>query len=878
MLRVAAGMLGLALVGSVGVGAVASSPDTVDLPAAAAEATPAAAETTPAAADLAASETTHAAAAPSEEPATVGEATSEPVAPTKAAPKAPAVQKVPAALAIKEAPAVQALAAVPPLTCSSGVVYTIDSGGDIREVSTGDGAQRNIGTINGSGSLNGFALTKDATAAYAVGVQPVRGSGDNQGIGDMTVYRYDSALGTTTLLNGVQNIPVTPGSQNFVMGGINPANGYYYYGRVVSSRLELYAFNTVSNSNIGFVGSVAIPVDSNGTARGNGDLVFSSDGTMYFVASSGGSASNANALMQVTGQLPTAASTKALSATLVTNLSVRNESFNGIAFEGGYLYLDTSSGKFYRVNASGGSIEATVSSGLSSPVDMASCQYNNSLKVQKNIGGRVVSTDQFKLTASVGTTEIGSSGTTTGTDPGLQTGPGTFATSVPTSGTIIKIQEVGASGADLTQYTSSWVCTNTDGTWTKNGTGTFGTFVFPAQSNAGVNVTCVFTNTPLSAKVTVTKTWVNAIAGDTSSFTANDGTVSSPDSPEGSSTAPTNGNVITASFARGTTVNVSEVLAAGNKGVYTTTLKCTNAAGTSVGTVEAGALKGSFTLGASNVTCAYTNTNTAATVAVEKQWIVDGKPYTNGQQPAGISAALTLTGATAPKWGTVYPGYFAGNTVTIAETTTIDPTMACKVTDSQVTLANGTRTSSKVPHAALLVAGANTYTVTNTVECTTVLTLLKFIDNSNGGTLVPGDFTLTAKPGAGEALTVAGANTVADANTTSVTAGLNYALSESSAGKPAYLQLSLQRYTGTINADKSLANPDAWVDAASATVSVQTGKHEVYRFVNASVPTFALPLTGGTGNWTYMVVGGGLLLVAILFTAWVLVRKFKTNR
>ncbi|MDD0859193.1 LPXTG cell wall anchor domain-containing protein [Arthrobacter alpinus] len=119
---------------------------------------------------------------------------------------------------------------------------------------------------------------------------------------------------------------------------------------------------------------------------------------------------------------------------------------------------------------------------------------------------------------------------------------------------------------------------------------------------------------------------------------------------------------------------------------------------------------------------------------------------------------------------------------------------------------------------------------------------------------------------------------MADANTKSVTAGLNYALSEASAGKPAYLQLSLQRYTGKLNADKSLANPDAWVDAESATVSVQTGKHEVYRFVNASVPTFALPLTGGTGNWTYMVVGGGILLVAILFTAWVLVRKFKTNR
>ncbi|WP_218711388.1 LPXTG cell wall anchor domain-containing protein [Arthrobacter sp. BF1] len=864
MLRVAAGMLGLALVGSVGVGAVASSPDTVDLPAAAAEATPAAAETTPAA------------AAPSEEPATVGEATSEPVAPTKAAPKAPVIDAAPkaAALALKEAPAVQALAATPALTCASGVVYTIDTGGQIRQVSTDTGAQSQVGAFDASSSLNGFALSKDGNYAYAVRTTPDQS-------GNMTVYRYEPSTGATTSSAGVQNIS---GSQAFVMGGINPVNGFYYYGRINSSyMLEIFAFNTVTNQSVGKVGSVDVGTDNRDNRRGNGDLVFSSDGKMYFVASSGAGRADSNVIMEVSN-VPTTRGSGNLIATIVTALTPTNQRFNGIAFAGGNLYLDTTGGHLYKVDASTGQQvgSSAITTGLSSPVDMASCQYNNTLQVQKNIGGRVVSTDQFKLTASVGATEIGASGTTAGSATGLQTGPGTFASSIPTSGSTITIREVGVAGADLAQYTSSWVCSSADGAWTKkseDGTSsTSGTFVFPAQSNAGVNVTCVFTNTPLSAKVTVTKTWVNAISGDQASFTANAGTVSSPDSPEGSSTAPTNGNVITASFARGTTVNVSEVLATGNKGVYTTTLKCTNAAGTSVGTVEAGALKGSFTLGASDVICAFTNTNKAATIMVQKQWIVDGKPYTNGQQPAGISAALTLTGATAPKWGTVYPGYFAGNTVTIAETTTIDPTMACKVADSQVTLANGTTTSSKVPYAAVLAAGANSYTVTNTVECTTVLTLLKFIDNSNGGTLVPGDFTLTAKPGTGEALTVAGANTVADANTKSVTAGLNYELSESSAGKPAYLQLSLQRYTGKLNADKSLANPDAWMNAESATVSVQTGKHEVYRFVNASVPAFALPLTGGAGNWTYMVVGGGLLLVAILFTAWVLVRKSKTNR
>ncbi|MEV8183834.1 LPXTG cell wall anchor domain-containing protein [Specibacter sp. NPDC078692] len=378
-------------------------------------------------------------------------------------------------------------------------------------------------------------------------------------------------------------------------------------------------------------------------------------------------------------------------------------------------------------------------------------------------------------------------------------------------------------------------------------------------------------------QVTVTKTWVNAVDDDTASFTAN--------TQSGSSTAPTptNGNVITASFAQGTTVNVAEVLASANKGVYTTTLKCTNAAGATVGTVEADGLKGSFTLGASNVTCAFTNTNTAATVVVSKNWIVDGKPYDNGDQPEGISAALTLTGpgadgATAKDWDTVHSGYFAGNTVTIAETTTFASGMKCELTGSQVTLANGTTTSDPVPHAATLAAGANSFTVTNTVECATVLTLLKFIDDSNGGSLVPGDFTLTATPDGGTAQAVQGEDTVTAANTMRVTASANHTVSESSTLNLAYLQLSLQRYTGTFNTDGSLADAEAWEDAAATNVSVATGHHEVYRFVNASVPTMTLPLTGGTGSIAYLMVGGGILLLALLVTAWILVRRGKANR
>ncbi|WP_133162889.1 LPXTG cell wall anchor domain-containing protein [Arthrobacter glacialis] len=884
MLRIAAGLLGLALVASAGAGAVASAsateltaaPETTesalvpaseatpaaDVPAAgeqAPAAPPATASSTPAPADDLAT------AAPPVEPTSVPAPVEVPtIVPTPDS----TLQPTSAPPVAKILPQAQALAvAATPLTCQNGTVYTIDSDGTLLLVNTNTAAQTTIGDISSNNDLNALALTKDGQYAYAV-----RDTASNNG--NMTVYRYTSATGVTNSFNGVQNLQEEDGT--FVMGGINPATGFYYYGRVIDNRLELYGFNTTTNTSIGFVGSIAITTDSAGVARTNGDLVFSSEGIMYFVASSNTTASNSNALMRVSQQLPTAGSNATLTATLVSFLNINNQQkqFNGIAFDGGFLYLDTSGKDFYKVNPSTGAVISTSTLQNGAPVDMASCQYNNTLQVQKNIGARVVSTDQFKLTASVGTTEIGASGTTTGTSTGLQTGPGTFASSVPISGTTITIAETGPPGTALSQYTANWICKDQGDVTVASGTGTSGTFVFPQSTTSGVNVTCVITNQPLSAQVTVTKTWVNAVAGDKASFSANG------NAAQGSSTALTNGNVITTTFPQGTTVNVAEVLASTNKGAYISALRCTNAAGTLVAT---GVLTGSFVLGASNVTCAYTNTNAAATVVVAKKWIVDGKAYDNGQQPQGISANLTLTGpgtagASNQAWATVRSGYFAGNSVSINETTSFASPMKCTLKSSTLTPANATTTSVALPHVATLAAGANSYTITNTVDCITELTLLKFIDNRNGGSLVPGDFTLTAKPAGGTAWNVPGAMAVTDSNTESVTAGVNHTVSESSALKPAYLQLSMQRYAGTLNADGSLANPNAWVDADPTTVSVATGHHGVYRFVNASAPALTLPLTGGTGTSAYMLAGGGLLLLAIFTTGWIVFRRIKAHR
>ncbi|WP_181419655.1 LPXTG cell wall anchor domain-containing protein [Arthrobacter psychrolactophilus] len=879
--RISAGILGLALLASIGAGAVVSDPAQANTPDATASATPGVAQTVESnEAPVMATTTEAAVESPLTATATVTPEEEIPQADDSEAAAAASAEaivvetpKTPVRAA-KEAPLAQLLAApAVRLSCASGIVYTTDTSGVIRRVNTATGAQTTVDTIQASGQLlNGLALTKNANFAYAVGTQAIRGNRDPENVGDVTVYQYESSTGNTTALNGAQNVAIT--FQNFVMGGINPKTDIYYYGRVVGATLELYAFNTQSGTNIGKVGSFNVPADSRGTNRVNGDLVFSSEGIMYFVASAESTATDSNILMRVNQTLPTTAGNTALTASKITNLNINNQAkqFNGIAFDGGHLFLDTSAGELFKVDPSSGNVVTSRSNVLSAPVDMASCQYNNTLLVQKNIVDRVVSADQFIMKAAVGGTLIGTDGTTTGSTAGLQTADGTFGSSVPISGSVITISETGTVGTNLSNYSSTWSCTDQGGAAVGSGTGTSGSFTFPPQETSGVNVKCIFTNSPKSSQVTVTKTWVNAVTGDTAGFTANTAT--------GTSVASTSGNVITANFYQGTMVNVAEVLGAANKGIYATTLKCTNAEGAPV---TQGTLTGSFRLGASNVTCAYVNTNTPASIVVDKKWIVDGVAYDNGKQPSGISAALTLTGpgaagATAQGWATARTGYFAGDNVSIAETMSIDPQMRCTLTKSALTLANGTTVSNTLPSNVVLAAGSNSYLVTNTVDCRTELTLLKFIDGSNGTKLSPSDFTLTATPSSGTALQVPGANTVTAANTKVVPAGTAYTLSESSPTQFAYQQLSLQRYTGVVNANGTLADPTAWVDAAATNVSVPRGHHEIYRFVNASVPAFTLPLTGGSGSSPYLLVGGGLLVLAVLAAAWVIARRVRSNR
>ncbi|GAA2181469.1 hypothetical protein GCM10009785_16500 [Brooklawnia cerclae] len=153
--------------------------------------------------------------------------------------------------------------------------------------------------------------------------------------------------------------------------------------------------------------------------------------------------------------------------------------------------------------------------------------------------------------------------------------------------------------------------------------------------------------------------------------------------------------------------------------------------------------------GGSNISCTVYNREheVSASVAVDKQWVVNGTNYANGDQPEGLLAGLTLSGpgtatSTTQPWATTRTGYTEGDQPSIDETTTIDPILVgCTLDSQQVTEANGETVTESLPYSPTLQAGENEYVVTNVVTCVTKLTLIKQVI---GGDAEPDEWSFTA--------------------------------------------------------------------------------------------------------------------------------------
>lgn len=443
--------------------------------------------------------------------------------------------------------------------------------------------------------------------AYFMATLPATGSA-------LTVYRVNLADGSRTTFTGATVLGTTYNDPNGVItataGAINPVTGIYYYALATSTYAwDFYAFDTNTNTSIGYVGRLTTPTSDQGF---HGDIAFDGDGNLYL-----GINTSTGKLYKVdAANVPTTARSLA-TAIPFTSLGSTAETYTT-----GLAYIAPTSGtkslysiSYYKtainVRSPGTTNDSTVYATISNSYiyDMASCAGPSkpTLSLSKNVESRVNTGDQFTLTVkdAAGST-VGSPATTSGTATGTQSakvGPVTV-----TEGSTYTLQETASGTTTLSDYAITAACTMSGSALTT--TGSNGTFAVTVPTGAKGLIDCVITNGPpkIELKKNVAKR-VNATDQfklDVRSSSGIIGTATTTGTATGVQAA-----VASASVSPGTTYTLQETgTGTTDLGRYNTSAVCT-ANGTTVPTTKTA--NGSFdvTLSAGTkgvVACEITNT------------------------------------------------------------------------------------------------------------------------------------------------------------------------------------------------------------------------------------------------------------------------------
>ncbi|MEO9325656.1 GEVED domain-containing protein [Nocardioides sp. C4-1] len=401
-----------------------------------------------------------------------------------------------------------------PLNCSSiyvlqgaapRAVYSIvPSTGVLTAAGVAFGSQPGVAD---TANLNALAISDNGNVIYGV----VNSQADAN---VRRVYSYDRTTAAVTLLGSITIPTATIGT--ITHGAVNPRTGIYYFGGYGGTTFNLFGFNPLTGSALGQV-ATGVTAQPTGTLPGNGDIAFDNQNGLFLV-----NASLTQALLfSVNETIPTAAGTPiTLTAKLIATINDASSTgglANGIAFGGQgdrRLYL-TNDNTIRTVNPSTGAIEATQTANLGGAttggaVDAASCSSPNTLKGQVSFpNGRASSGDQATVAITGGgitSATPGSTGTTAGTDTGLQD------TAAETAGTLLGLDGQSytftQTGISTNQYAVTYSCTNLNtGATLASGSGNVATFTMPTGAGTdGTAVYCLFTNVPLVPAITLTKT------------------------------------------------------------------------------------------------------------------------------------------------------------------------------------------------------------------------------------------------------------------------------------------------------------------------------------------------------------------------------------
>ncbi len=380
-------------------------------------------------------------------------------------------------------------------TCSASAIYSLDQlTGRIYRVDVASGVETAIGQFDGLDAqlYNALALSSDGRYFYAAQNTPTGAVGNR-------LYRYDSQTGATGIIYNNASMQF---AQNTLMGAVNPVNGNYYYANASG---RLYVFDVVAGTTVQ-VGDFS----ASGSVSA-ADMAFDGKGNLYLVLN--------NALNVIPGPLPTSGTGNLPARQITGALPAGGHS---LAFgSDGYLYIITSATlglsprTLRRINPATGaqvsSIALTEDGAAEQSVsDAASCAIPTTLTVKKNIVERVVATDQFAVSVTGGGLANGNTGTTAGSDTGLQDTLGEKAGPViALPSTTYTFTETGAGNpvANLGSYSTTYECVNEapgagNAVVVPAATGTSFTYAPPANAN----IVCTFTNALQQADIQVVKT------------------------------------------------------------------------------------------------------------------------------------------------------------------------------------------------------------------------------------------------------------------------------------------------------------------------------------------------------------------------------------
>ena len=796
--------------------------------------------------------------------------------------------------------------------CQAGYVYSVSGTGVVRQVNATtsptsvtqfDGNAWDA--VSASDSINGMAISANGAYMYAY-----ERSGDGA-VDAARILRYTAATGVWEQLPTSTGIE-TGNNNSLVTGAVNLSNGRYLFGGFHAQKrgngyeyqFRIYEFDPATNLSTykGYIwtGQAATYERVNNQwgwqPAANGDMAFDAAGNLYIVRSGTTtriySVTAANLAAASGGSLIPANPGVEVTSGILSNV-------NGIAFDAtGYVYLGNRTTVRKYDPTTWQQVGGDVTTGLSSSTDLASCNSPASLVVKKNVVGRVADSDQFTLAVRSGAT-TSATATTSGSATGIQTeqvGP------VPViAGNTYTVAETVSGTTDFRKYATTYVCTVPPSTTPiASGTTTSGTVQIPVSSGAGAAVECVFTNTPLTASVTITKQvqdsrgqnqvvaqgWaVNATASATS------GSVTG--SPSGTQATNSAGQAIWGlqfgTVASRATVTVSETQKPGFQFV-SATCTITKLDGTTTTSTPLG--EGGFALTGvapgDKVACTYVNKVRPATVTIGKQ--LQDFTGANAQPAGGWTVGATLvspasgvtittpataqtqpvTGQVSTPWTVDYPVPAAGQSLASA-TVNVQETMqtgyAFVSGTCTITSASGTSRLQELASATAQIAGlapgdAAVCTFTNKpIPGTVTWEKVDAAGNHLGGS----EWTLSGLD--------LSSTTVVDCTSATCDPG-PYRDQDPAPGVFRIVGLAWGDYTLV----ESSAPAGFVRDDTPHNFTISAGARDYVfasAFVNIPREGPPLPLTGGQSATMYTLLGGGLLGLA---SVWAVLRRRRNIR